>query len=80
MVEQLPGKNIVAGNSENIKGGILMSQKKPNTDIRCRVHSCAYHCGEQEYCSLNAIQVEPCRDCCSGKAADESMCGSYRCK
>ena len=80
MIEQLPGKNIVAGNSENIKGGILMSQKKPNTDIRCRVHSCAYHCGEQEYCSLNAIQVEPCRDCCSGKAADESMCGSYRAK
>jgi len=57
-----------------------MSQKKPNTDIRCRVTSCAYHCGEQEYCSLNAIQVEPCKDCCTGKAADESMCGSYRCK
>lgn len=57
-----------------------MSQKKPNTDIRCRVTSCAYHCGEQEYCSLNAIQVEPCKDCCTGKAADESMCGSYRSK
>lgn len=60
--------------------GIIMSQKKPNTDIRCRVTSCAYHCGDQEYCSLNAIQVEPCSDCCSGKACDESMCGSYRCK
>jgi len=57
-----------------------MSQKKPNTDIRCRVTSCAYHCGDQEYCSLNAIQVEPCTDCCNGRAADESMCGSYRCK
>lgn len=57
-----------------------MSQKKPNTDIRCRVTSCAFHCGDQEYCSLNAIQVEPCSDCCTGKASDESMCGSYRCK
>jgi hypothetical protein len=57
-----------------------MSQKKPNTDIRCRVTSCAYHCDDQEYCSLNAIQIEPCTDCCTGKACDESMCGSYRCK
>lgn len=55
-----------------------MSQKKPNTDIRCRVTSCAFHCDDQEYCSLNAIQVEPCANCCSGKASDESMCGSYR--
>ena len=59
---------------------ITMSQKKPNTDIRCRVTSCAFHCGDQEYCSLNSIQVEPCQDCCSGKASEESMCGSYRCK
>lgn len=60
--------------------GTNMSQKKPNTDIRCRVTSCAFHCGDQEYCSLKAIQVEPCSECCTGKAADESMCGSYRCK
>lgn len=57
-----------------------MSQKKPNTDIRCRVSSCAFNCGEEEYCSLNAIQVEPCKGGCSGKACDESMCGSYRSK
>lgn len=55
-----------------------MSQKKPNTSIRCRVSSCAYHCGERDYCSLNAIQVEPCQSCQSGKPDDESMCGSYR--
>lgn len=55
-----------------------MSQKHPNTGIRCRVSSCAYNCGEQEYCSLNTIQVEPCASCNSGKACDESMCASYR--
>ncbi|HIS85979.1 MAG TPA: DUF1540 domain-containing protein [Candidatus Faecivicinus avistercoris] len=55
-----------------------MSQKKPNTGIRCRVTSCAFHCGEDEYCSLNAIQVDPCPQCASGKACDESMCASYR--
>lgn len=57
-----------------------MSQKKPNTDIRCRVTSCAFHCGDQEYCSLNAIHVEPCANCSNGSASEESMCGSYRSK
>lgn len=55
-----------------------MSQKKPNTSIRCRVASCAFNCGEDEYCSLQAIQVEPCVECHSGKSSEESMCGSYR--
>lgn len=55
-----------------------MSQKQPNSHIHCRVSSCAYHCGDEEFCSLQAIQVEPCRDCCNGSAADESMCASYR--
>ena len=54
-----------------------MSQKKPNPNIHCRVSSCEYHCGEEEYCSLRAIRVEPCRDCASGMPEDESMCGSY---
>lgn len=57
-----------------------MSQKKPNIDISCRVTSCAFHCGDSEYCSLSAIHVEPCPDCCTGNASGESMCGSYRCK
>ena len=55
-----------------------MSQKKPNSSIRCRVSSCAFHCGDEEYCSLNAIRVEPCPNCGSGRSAEESMCGSYR--
>ena len=54
-----------------------MSQMKPNTSIHCRVNSCEYHCGAEEYCSLKAIRVEPCKDCASGLPADESMCGSY---
>ena len=56
-----------------------MSQMKPNDKIRCRVSSCEFHCDSCDYCSLNSIQVEPCAACHSGKAADESMCGSYRC-
>ena len=55
-----------------------MPQKKPNTSIRCRVSGCAYHCGDREYCSLQAIQVEPCPNCDNGVDRDESMCGSYR--
>lgn len=55
-----------------------MSQIKPNPSIRCGVSSCAYNCGEEAYCSLQAIRVEPCEGCESGNPADESMCGSYR--
>ena len=55
-----------------------MSQNNPNPCIRCRVSSCAYHCDDDQYCSLRAIQVEPCANCESGNPSDESMCGSYR--
>ena len=55
-----------------------MSMNEPSTDIRCRVSSCTYHCGDRDYCSLHSIQVEPCQNCGSGQACDESMCGSYR--
>lgn len=60
-----------------------MSQKNPNPNIRCRVSSCAYNCGEDACCSLRAIQVEPCegknRDSAAPESkADASMCGSYR--
>ena len=54
-----------------------MSKKNPNTSIHCLVDSCEYHCGDEAYCSLQAIQVEPCADCRSGHASEESMCGSY---
>lgn len=55
-----------------------MAKKDANTDIRCSVESCQYHCGEQNYCSLRSIRVEACPNCGSGSAQDESMCGTYK--
>ena len=55
-----------------------MSQKHPNEHIRCRVDSCTFNCQEDGFCSLQAIQVEPCPGCSSGKAEEESMCASYK--
>ncbi len=55
-----------------------MANKQANSHIRCRVQSCQYHLDDQNYCSLGAIQVEPCEGCVSGKPADESCCASYR--
>ena len=55
----------------------MMSQMKPNPSIRCRVSSCAYNCGDEACCSLQAIQVEPCGGKANSKA-DMSMCDSYR--
>ncbi|MGN1006615.1 MAG: DUF1540 domain-containing protein [Aristaeellaceae bacterium] len=57
-----------------------MTHKQANSAIRCRVDSCEYHCDDQQCCSLSSIQVEPCTNCHSGKACDESMCASYKCK
>lgn len=55
-----------------------MNEKSANTDIRCRVTSCENHCKDKDFCTLNSIQVEPCKCCTSGNPADESCCGSYR--
>ncbi len=57
-----------------------MPQKDPNTSIRCRVKSCEYHCDGKDFCSLSAIQVEPCSGGAGGSPEDESMCGSYHSK
>ena len=46
----------------------------PNRSIRCTVNSCAHHCGEQQFCALDSIQVgtheehptqAECTDCMS---------------
>ena len=55
-----------------------MAKKQANTDIRCGVESCSHHCGEQNFCSLRNIRVEPCENGGTGNCADESMCASYR--
>jgi len=31
--------------------------EKANHSIRCTVTSCSYHCDNQNYCSLDSIQV-----------------------
>lgn len=45
---------------------------KPNECIRCTVEQCRHHCGTQNYCSLQTIQVgtheanptmDQCTDC-----------------
>ena len=65
----------------SVKEEFIMNNKKtPNLDIGCTVHSCVYHCEEQNHCSLPGITIEACPGCGSGKAKDESMCASYRAK
>lgn len=58
----------------------MKCEKKANNSIHCGVRSCEHHCGQEEYCSLNAIDVQPCKNCGSGCMSDESFCGSYRAK
>lgn len=54
--------------------------KKANSSIHCSVKSCEHHCGCEEYCSLRAIDVQPCPNCGNGCSSDESFCQSYRAK
>ena len=53
--------------------------KQPHQNIDCTVCSCAYN-HDGKHCTLDCISVEPCKKCHSGKAEDESWCGSYKCK
>ena len=46
--------------------------KTPNNSIKCSVNSCAYHCGEQNYCTLNEIKV----GCCDSNVTN---CASTEC-
>ena len=34
-----------------------MDHKNANPSIECSVTSCAYHCTDKQYCSLNSIKV-----------------------
>ena len=51
-----------------------------NQKIYCNVGSCEYNNKENEMCKLNAIKVAACQGCNTGKAEDESMCDSYKCR
>ena len=34
-----------------------MSECKANKSIGCTVQQCVHHCGNENYCTLNSIQV-----------------------
>ena len=54
----------------------MYSMEENNQTINCTVdHNC-----DHNLCELQQIQVEACTNCSNGRAKDESMCGSYRCK
>ena len=57
----------------------MSEMNKPNKSIQCGVCSCQFH-DKSDYCSLAKIRVDAIPGQSSGKAADESMCGSYRCR
>lgn len=50
--------------------------KTPNNSIKCSVNSCAYHCGEQNYCTLNEIKVGCCDSNVTNCASTE--CASFQ--
>ncbi len=57
-----------------------MSENSSHQKIRCTVESCAFNNCDARMCELHQIEVNACPGCSSGKAEDESMCGSYKCK
>lgn len=48
---------------------------KVNSSIECSVKSCAHHCQDKDYCTLNAIKV----GCCDPSVAkcDQTECASF---
>jgi len=56
-----------------------MDHKQSNPSIRCGVCSCSYH-DQHNHCTLDCIHVDPKPNANTGTAADESMCGSYKCR
>lgn len=53
-----------------------MEQKIANPSIECTVSSCAYHCNDKQYCSLNTIKVG-CQESNVG-SCDNTECASFR--
>lgn len=57
----------------------MSEHMKPNKSIQCGVRSCKFH-DESNHCCLSQIHVDAIPGQSSGKAEDESMCGSYCCR
>ncbi len=53
-------------------------EQKGHQFIGCGVSSCDFN--SQKKCTLDSITVNPAGNCHTGKACDETMCASYRCK
>lgn len=60
-----------------------MKQNEINRAIHCSVEDCRYHCGSENYCSLDSIHVaaheqnpsdEKCVDCKSFACKHGGMC------
>ncbi|MCD8331373.1 MAG: DUF1540 domain-containing protein [Oscillospiraceae bacterium] len=60
-----------------------MDQKTANPSIECSVSSCAYHCNDKQYCSLDTIKVGcqernvgscDCTECASFRLGDHGTC------
>lgn len=47
----------------------------PNTSIKCSVASCAYHCSDKNFCTLNEIKVGCCDPSVTSCASTE--CASF---
>lgn len=63
--------------NNNLKGQVKRMNCNANKSIGCTVHQCQYHCGSENYCTLEKINVgthesQPsncqCTDCESFKA------------
>lgn len=53
-----------------------MGHKNVNSSIKCSVSTCAHHCDDKNYCSLNEIRV----GCCDPMVTDcaSTECASFR--
>lgn len=49
--------------------------EKHNDSIGCTVHECKYHCHEDNYCTLNKIQVQ--KHEAEAKTVECTDCGSF---
>ena len=72
---QIFGGKKMEGNQVHIQifGGKKM---EGNQKIHCTVGTCKYNETNQNLCKLQAIQVEPTKNC-NTKQPEESMCSSY---
>ena len=50
-----------------------MDNKSPNPSIECSVKQCEYHCGNENYCTLNKVRI-------ATHEANPTMCQCVDCE